>query len=148
MLYEDNFPEIVIKAWEFAKEKHGDQKDDCGGDYFNEHICMVVEILKEVTWDPSTLACGFLHDTLEDTNTTYEELVENFGQKIADLVNEVTQEGKKDQIGYYFPRLHSLGAIMVKFADRLSNLSRMGAWDEKRKQQYLKKSVFWKKEAK
>ena len=56
------------------------------------------------------------------------------------------EEGKKDEKGYWFPRLKSKDAIIVKFADRLSNLSRMDVWDEERQQHYLKKSKFWRSE--
>ena len=60
---------------------------------------------------------------------------------------EVTQEEvEKDQKGYYFPRLKSKEAILIKFADRLSNLSRMSSWNMKRQEQYLRKSKFWNSE--
>lgn len=128
----------------FAVQKHGDQKDDCGKDYFASHLVQVAQILMHVTKDNEIIAAAFLHDTLEDTDTTYEELEATFGKRIAGLVHEVTHEGKKDEKGFYFPRLESRDAILIKFADRLSNLSRMESWDEKRKQHYLKKSKFWK----
>lgn len=132
------------KAFVYALEKHRGQLDDEGKDYFQAHILQVVAILKCVTSTPSTIAAAYLHDVVEDCGVTYDELVSEFGKKIADLVMEVTHDGKKDDYGYYFPRLHSREAILIKFADRLSNLSRMGAWDEKRVKQYLKRSQFWK----
>jgi hypothetical protein len=58
--------------------------------------------------------------------------------------NKDYPESEKDSYGYYFPRLKSQKAITIKFADRLSNLSRMNAWDEERRRQYLAKSKFWK----
>lgn len=93
------------KAKKFAKLKHKGQKDDYGLDYFQSHIEQVVAILRQVTINQNTLAAAYLHDTLEDTETTYNELVHEFGKEIANLVNEVTHEGKKDSLGYYFPRL-------------------------------------------
>jgi len=134
--------EIVLHALVFAKKKHGSQKDDCGKDYFTAHIHQVVRILTKVTSDYEVIATAFLHDTLEDTNTTEAELRKEFGDTITDLVLEVTHEGSKEK-GYYFPRLHSEKAILVKFADRLSNLSRMNAWNKKRRDHYLLKSQFW-----
>ncbi len=92
------------------------------------------------------MSAGLLHDTIEDTNTTYEELVQFFGNRVADLVMEVTHEGQKNSKGFYFPRLKSKEGILIKFADRLSNLSRMSTWNEDRKAQYLRKSNFWKME--
>ena len=135
----------IEKAINFAREKHKGQLDDEGKDYFF-HLEQVVDILQSVTDDEEIIASAYLHDTLEDTNTTYNELVEEFGVVVADLVNEVTHEGQKDEKGFYFPRLKSKKAILIKFADRLSNISRMNNWSESRKKQYLKKSKFWRSE--
>lgn len=137
---------ILQKAKEFAREKHMGQKDDEGKDYFTAHISQVVNILKQVTDSVYILAAGYLHDILEDTNVTEKELREEFGDVITNLVLELTHEGQKDKHGYYFPRLKSKDAIMIKFADRLSNLSRMSVWNKKRQQSYLEKSKFWKDE--
>jgi len=137
--------EIINKAYHFSLEKHKNQKkDDSGHLYFYAHILPVAQIIERITFDENIIAAAYLHDTIEDTDTTYEELKKVFGQKIADLVNELTHEGQKDEYGYYFPRLKSKEAILIKFADRLSNLSRMESWDEERQAQYLKKSKFWK----
>lgn len=135
---------IISQARDFAKQKHIGQLDDIGLDYFETHIRQVVSIILYVTKDPEVVAAAYLHDTVEDTNTTETELRKTFGDRVTDLVMEVTHEGQKDEIGYYFPRLQSKDAILIKFADRLSNLSRMDAWSEKRQQHYLKKSRFWK----
>jgi GTP pyrophosphokinase len=137
---------MISEALLFASNKHEGQKDDSGHDYFQAHCMQVYHILSLVTGDKNILCAGLLHDTLEDTKTTYEELERKFGKDIADLVNEVTHEGKKDSVGYTFPRLKTKRGILLKFADRLSNLSRMDCWDEKRRQQYLEKSKFWKSE--
>ena len=108
-------------------------------------VCKVYKILMTITKDENILCAGLLHDTLEDTKTTYNELVETFGNDIADLVMEVTHEGTKHK-GYCFPRLKTQRGIILKFADRLSNISRMDCWSEERKKQYLNKSKFWKNE--
>lgn len=128
-------------ALQFATFKHIDQLDDCGEPYIRHPIS--VASLLQFTEDDNLMCAALLHDTIEDTDTTHEELVKEFGQDIADLVNEVTHEGKKDSKGYYFPRLKTKRGIMLKFADRLNNLSRMESWDEKRKEHYLLKSKFW-----
>lgn len=136
--------QLVKKALKFAEKKHEGQKDDEGKPYFEAHVKHVFEIVCLVNNDYRVLCASILHDTIEDTNTKYEELCEEFSKYIADLVMEVTHEGKKDNYGYYFPRLKTKDGILIKFADRLSNLSRMDCWDEKRKNQYLKRSRFWK----
>jgi len=133
----------IDKAFAFARTKHANQKDDSGKEYFVAHIRQVVEILEKVTNDKAIIVAAYLHDTLEDTDTTYEELVREFGVEVADLVKELTHAGNKES-GYYFPYLRSKKAILIKFADRLSNLSRMEPWDEKRQKHYLNKSKFWK----
>lgn len=138
--------DILKKAFNFAREKHMGQLDDEGDEYFFAHLCPVVDILKQVTDDETILAAAYLHDTLEDTDTDFRDLVINFGNEVADLVLEVTHSGEKDQKGYYFPFLKTKNGILIKFADRLSNLSRMSGWDDKRQAQYLRKSKFWSSE--
>ena len=133
-------------AYNLAKISHHNQVDDCGFYYFEAHILQVVQLIKQITNDIEIIQATYLHDVIEDTKYTYEDIKHRFGKRVADLVNEVTHEGNKDEKGYYFPRLHSREGILIKFADRLSNLSRMEAWDDERKQHYLKKSKFWKGE--
>jgi (p)ppGpp synthase/HD superfamily hydrolase len=131
----------IEKAMIFMVKKHKGQLDDNGEDY-DKHPLNVFTILGQVTQDQDILIASLLHDTLEDTSTTYEELKQEFGWKVADLVLEVTHEETKE--GNIFPRLHSRDAILIKFADRLDNLSRMQSWGRERTNQYLRKSKFWK----
>jgi GTP pyrophosphokinase len=135
---------LVDKALEFASEKHKGQLDDQGRPYFFAHIVQVHSILKDVTDDEEVLCAGILHDVIEDTDTTYDDIIHEFNKPIADLVMELTHEGNWET-GHYFPRLQSRKAIIVKFADRLSNLSRMDDWPGDRQQKYLEMSKFWKK---
>ena len=134
---------LIDKALEYASEKHKGQLDDQGRPYFFAHIVQVHSLLKDVTDDEEVLCAGLLHDTIEDTDTTYEELIREFNKEIADLVMELTHQGEKET-GRYFPMLNSKKAIVVKFADRLSNLSRMVDWPGDWQQDYLRESVFWK----
>lgn len=135
---------IIEMAANFAKAYHKDQLDDAGEDYFHSHLVGVARILTQVTDDPILISAGYLHDIIEDTEMTYSDLAELFGTKIADLVHEVTREGSKDRKGYYFPRLRTERGYLLKFADRLSNLSRMNPWAPGRRHSYLRKSRFWK----
>jgi len=134
---------MINKAIAFAERKHQGQLDDEGNDYFSSHCYIVGEILKNLTDDSDVICAGYLHDVLEDTKTDYEELVEEFGKRVADLVNEVTHEGKADEKGFYFPRLKSKDGILIKLIDRASNVSKMNTWKEQRKEHYLKKTKFW-----
>ena len=135
---------LIERAHDFALLKHAGQLDDGGLDYFEQHILNVVKLVRDVKADEEVVAAAYLHDTIEDTGTTQQELVANFGATIANLVMEVTHDGEKDTYGRYFPRLETQNGIIIKFADRLSSVSRMQPWDEKRKAHYLKKSKFWK----
>ena len=133
-----------MNAFQFAKEKHEGQLDDSNNDYFEEHVKVVGIAVQNFTDDEEIICAAYLHDTIEDTDTTYDELVKEFSKRVADLVMEVTHEGCKDGYGYFFPRLKSKEAILIKLIDRASNISRMDCWGVKRKQQYLNKTKFWK----
>jgi len=133
------------KALDYASKKHKGQLDDRGRPYFFAHVIQVHSVLQDVTDDEDVLCAGILHDVIEDTDTTYEELVHEFTKEIADLVMEVTHDGD-NYANYYFPRLYSRKAIMVQFADRLSNMSRMADWPGDVQQGFLSDSVFWRRE--
>jgi len=132
-------------ALDFASKKHRGQLDDRGRPYFFAHVIQVYNVLKDVTDDEATICAGLLHDVIEDTDTTYVELVHEFTKEIADLVVEVTHEGT-DYRDHYFPRLKSRKAILIQFADRLSNMSRMRYWPGDVQQRFLEDSVFWRTE--
>ena len=133
------------KALDYASKKHRGQLDDRGRPYFFAHVIQVHNILQDVTDDEETLCAGLLHDIIEDTDTTYEELVHEFTKEIADLVMEVTHEGDSYK-NFYFPRLKSRKAVMIQFADRLSNMSRMSQWPGSDQQDFLDRSTFWRNE--
>lgn len=135
--------DIVVKATKFAEARHGEQKDDEGKSYFKAHLVNTARILAEVTDDPEIIAAGLLHDTIEDAKVMRRELEFEFGERVATIVWEVTKEKDPKTGASYFPNLKSKEAIMVKFADRLSNLSRMHAWPPERREAYLRKSYFW-----
>lgn len=137
----------IIKAIEFAQRKHAGQVRKNGSDYFENHCMVVYRILKERTQDEATLCAGILHDTLEDTDTTYEELVEEFGEDVAEMVRLVTHT--KDNV---FPDLkfknHEYdklvhNAFMIKLADTFSNCTEMYSWSDEHKVKYLNKKIAW-----
>jgi (p)ppGpp synthase/HD superfamily hydrolase len=128
---------IVNMARRFAKEAHQGQL--YGKLPFFIHCKQTALILQAVTNDQNLIAAGYLHDIFEDTFITYEQLTNYFGEDISSLVKEVTKTSYN-----VFPFLHSRRGIMLKFADRLSNLSNIDSWPVKRQEAYLKKSQFWK----
>jgi GTP pyrophosphokinase len=140
--------EIVSQAIIFGAKAHVGQLDDAGKDYFMTHCWQVFEIIRILYPEDCELqAAALLHDILEDTDVSYDTLASEFGVDVANLVQEVTHERRADDSGWYFPYLHSIRGIVLKFADRSSNLSRMeGVWDTKHIEKYLKKSKFWQSE--
>lgn len=134
------------QAYLYARKAHEGITDDNGDGYFDVHLRQVASCLAVVSpGDPNLIAAGLLHDTIEDTDVTYEELHQKFGADVADLVMEVTHEEANEYgWGYYFPRLKSKRGITLKFADRLSNLGRMMSWSQDRIDHYLRRSRFWK----
>lgn len=129
---------LVQNALRFATEKHEGQQ--YGDNSFISHPLEVYTLVRELRpVDFALQAAALLHDTLEDTSTSPNELREKFGEEITDLVIEVTKLGYNT-----FPNLKTQRGIILKFADRLCNLSHMEGWPEDRKQQYIAKSKFWK----
>lgn len=122
----------IGKAIEFARRMHGDQMRASGEPYYT-HPVEVSIILAEMHMDMATILTAILHDTLEDTKATYEDLKKEFGKDVADLVNGVskltriesqTVEGKQAE---NFRKLvlamsEDIRVLLVKLADRLHNM--------------------------
>lgn len=138
----------LTKAFHFAAEKHVDQrrKGDRAEPYVN-HVIEVANLLARNGADEITILAGILHDTVEDTGTTFEELEKEFGNSVADVVREVTddkslpkQERKKLQIQH---AAHASDrAKMVKLADKSANLRTLlesppPDWEKKRITEYF-----------
>lgn len=140
----------LMRATLFAAERHRDQrrKDMAKTPYIN-HPIMVVNLLANVgqITDLETLQAGMLHDTIEDTDTTADELEEHFGYGVRSLVLEVTDdkslekpERKRLQIEHA-PHL-SPRAKTIKIADKIANLTDLlnsppAHWPEERLHQYV-----------
>lgn len=132
------------RAEEFAQAAHWGQKDDSGKDYFNAHLLPVMEAVICFNEETDVICAAVLHDVIEDTKTHIKEIIDQFGERVADLVLEVTHAGEKDGYGYYYPRLKTAEGILIKLCDRASNISRMESWNAQRRQHYLDKTKFWK----
>ncbi len=128
---------FVQKAWAFAKEKHkGQEYSDRPFIYHPRQVYDIIKLLAPK--DENLLAAALLHDTLEDTQTTYEDLVKLFNKDVADLVREVTKTGSNT-----FANLKSLRATILKLADRTANYSNAHNFPPDRLEKYMLK-VFWK----
>ena len=91
--YNPDEVEIIRKAYEFANELHKGQMRQSGEPYIT-HPLSVADILSEMHADRDTICAALLHDTLEDTDTTKEEIAELFNKEIANLVDGVTKISK------------------------------------------------------
>ncbi|MFI5906776.1 HD domain-containing protein [Dactylosporangium sp. NPDC051541] len=113
------------EAVEFAAERHGDQRRPAGEPYL-EHLLEALDVLVTAVGarDPDVLRAAVLHDVVEDTPTTLDEVRERFGPRVAELVGWVTKEGDR---AAYLERLRDApdAALAVKLADRLSNVQRL-----------------------
>jgi len=115
----------------FAKDKHKDQKRNNGTTPYSAHLEAVVSRLKSIgITDEDILCVGWLHDTIEYTDTTFDELLERFGQKVALLVLSVTKDEslpKKDKELHYAKLLRTapFEAKLVKLCDISANLKDM-----------------------
>lgn len=126
----------VWKAYYFSQHHHDGQKRRSGKPFFN-HVYNVALILAKWNMDHVTVIGGLLHDIIEDTEVTMEELESNFGHDIAGLVDGVTKLGgikfssrEAKQAGNFMKLLFSvardLRVIIIKFADRLHNMQTIG----------------------
>ena len=141
---------LLFRALAFAAHKHRDQrrKDAEASPYINHPIALAQVLAAEggVT-DIEVLAAALLHDTIEDTDTTGEELEREFGGRIAAMVAEVTDDTALPKVDRkrlqveHAGRL-SEGAKLVKLADKICNLRDVAArppakWDLQRRQEYF-----------
>ena len=123
---------LIMKAFNLANEKHKDQKRGSGEPYII-HPLNVAYILAEIGLDDSTLCAALLHDVIEDTDVTEEDLKNLFGEEIADMVSGVTKLStiqfasvEERQVEDYRKMFLAMGkdirVILIKLADRLHNM--------------------------
>ena len=88
--------DLIQKAYDYAKANHKDQKRLSGEEYI-VHPLAVSYILADLELDDSTIASALLHDVVEDTEVTHEDIVREFGEEIANMVDGVTKL-RKNQV--------------------------------------------------
>ncbi|GAB5388663.1 MAG: bifunctional (p)ppGpp synthetase/guanosine-3',5'-bis(diphosphate) 3'-pyrophosphohydrolase [Alphaproteobacteria bacterium] len=124
--------DLLNRAYVYAMKAHGSQKRASGDPYFS-HPLEVAGILTEMRMDASTIATALLHDTIEDTEATYEELEQLFGAEVADMVEGVTKltqiedQPRELKQAENFRKLvlalsKDIRVLMVKLADRVHNM--------------------------
>ncbi len=124
--------DLLNRAYVYAMKAHGNQKRASGEAFFN-HPLEVAAILTEMKLDDATVAAALLHDTVEDTEATHQEIEEKFGKEIAALVDGLTKIDKLDLITKEATEAENLRklllamskdvrVLLVKLADRLHNM--------------------------
>jgi len=128
--------DILNKAYVFAMQAHGPQKRASGDPYFS-HPLQVAAILTDLKLDTPTIATALLHDTVEDTSATIDDIRGGFGDEIAGLVDGVTKLSKievfseRTKQAENFRKLmlamsNDIRVLLVKLADRLHNMRTLG----------------------
>ena len=123
---------LIMKAYNLANEKHKNQKRSSGEPYII-HPLNVAYILADIGLDESTICAALLHDVVEDTDVTDEQLRKEFGNEIADMVAGVTKLStiqfasvEEQQVEDYRKMFLAMGkdirVILIKLADRLHNM--------------------------
>jgi (p)ppGpp synthase/HD superfamily hydrolase len=121
---------LVSEAADLAARRHnGMARKGRGNEPYINHLAEVANILAEVTdgADADLVAAGWLHDTIEDTETTHDELAQKFGARVADLVLEVTDDmslpkQQRQQKQIEDAPHKSPEAKLIKIADKISNI--------------------------
>ncbi len=126
-----NSSSIVTRAYKFAENAHKNQKRLSGEPYFN-HVLETANILLSWKLDEKTIAAGLLHDVIEDTDISLENLKKEFGEEIAFLVDGVSKVSKvkyrgiKEKVENMRKLIFALGedlrVILIKLADRFHNM--------------------------
>jgi len=139
----DKHLDIIQDAYNYALEKHKGQLRKSGEDYII-HPYDVALILSEYHTDPTTIVAGLLHDVIEDTDATYDDINEKFGEEVALLTEGVTKLGQYKYKGFqaesekvnaqaknYQKMLLAMAkdirVIIIKLADRLNNIRTLSA---------------------
>ena len=141
----------MSKAYTFALNAHKDQKRDSGDPYLT-HPVAVASILTDLKLDSATIATGLLHDTIEDTQTTYKTVEKEFGKEVADLVDGVTKiseiEGKiiENSKAENIRKLilatsKDIRILLVKIADRLHNMRTLNSISDKNRRTRIAKET-------
>jgi len=135
-------------AESFAKDRHRNQKYE--NKPYHTHLEAVVDSLKHIgVNDEDVLCAAWLHDTIEDTATAFDDIEQRFGSNIAVMVLSISKDSslpKKERERQYIEQLKNapLQAILIKLCDISSNLKELknSSWSKTRKSKYVKKKLY------
>ena len=150
-LYGDKDRDMLLKAYNYAKEAHSNQKRASGEPYFI-HPCAVALILMELGLDAPTVAAALLHDVIEDTPATEEDIKRAFGDEVLELVSGVTkldkivfksqeQEEAENFRKIFVAMAKDIRVIIIKMADRLHNMRSLNFLSPERQQKMARETL-------
>ena len=143
---------LVEKAYRVARDSHKDQKRKSGEPYIIHPLCVAI-ILADLEMDKETIAAGLLHDVVEDTGMTLEELSKDFGSEVAFLVDGVTKltqlSWDKDKVEIQAENLRKMflamakdiRVIIIKLADRLHNMRTGQFWKPEKQKEKARETL-------
>ena len=142
---------VLFKAYEYAKQAHANQKRASGEPYFI-HPCAVADILIDLGLDAATIAAALLHDVIEDTESTAEDIRAEFGEEVLTLVGSVTKlekivfKSKEDENAENFRKIFvamakDVRVIIIKLADRLHNMRSLNFLSHERQQRMANETL-------
>lgn len=121
----------LMRAYDFAKKAHEGQERNNGEPYFN-HVFAAAKNCARFDMGPTVVVAGLLHDTVEDTDVTLEDIEKKFGKEVASLVDGVTKLGKVKYQGrdrhveslrkFFVASAQDVRVVIIKMADRIHNL--------------------------
>ena len=143
--------DLITKAYEFAKKSHTGQLRESGLEHIS-HLVGAAKILVKLKVDEKTIAACFLHDILEDTNITREQLEKEFGKEVAYLVEGVTKISKLKISNFkirqaesirkmLFATAQDIRVIIIKLADRLDNMLSLEYFPEEKQKRIAQETL-------
>ncbi|MBQ8283875.1 MAG: bifunctional (p)ppGpp synthetase/guanosine-3',5'-bis(diphosphate) 3'-pyrophosphohydrolase [Clostridia bacterium] len=150
-LYDNRERETLLRAYDYAEAAHANQKRASGEPYFI-HPCAVADILMDLGLDSATIAAALLHDVIEDTDSTAEDIKEAFGDEVLDLVSGVTKlekivfKSQEDADAENFRKIFvamakDVRVIIIKLADRLHNMRSLNFLSYERQQRMASETL-------
>ena len=143
----------IREAYEFILEKHDGQLRKSGEPYYH-HLVEVAYILAKLHCGPKTIAAGFLHDVVEDTDTTIEDIKKRWGEEVASIVDSLTKIqrlklSKIDSVEFeaedhrkiFLGMAKDIRVILIKLADRLHNMRTLEALSPERQHALSKETL-------
>ncbi len=150
-VYKEEAEQRIRRAYDFARAAHVNQKRASGEEYFS-HPCAVAKILVDLGMDDNTVAAAFLHDVIEDTPATDEDIGREFGMEILELVQGVTKleriefKSKEEEQAENFRKIFvamakDIRVIIIKLADRLHNMRSLNFLSHERQQRMARETL-------